>query len=179
MRVLRITDRLHQKETPSIRMGFSFWLWQHASQLPSVVMRPTSVARWVKAPARCRWQMQCRGFECRGRQMPRSTADAGRCRAPQTGTSNNAFGVVHLKTTRREGSTWPRSVCNAAARRQGAHREPQQDVGSISDTPRVQALAMDDWLGGTYAGSEASRCPASATRKEKDHPTGRSFFLYL
>ena len=39
-------------------------------------------------------------------------------------------------------------------------RAPQQGVGSISETPRVQALATDDWFGGTYAGSEASRCPA-------------------
>ena len=39
-------------------------------------------------------------------------------------------------------------------------------VGSISDTPRVQALATDDWFGGTYAGSEASRCPPPATKKK-------------
>ena len=35
-------------------------------------------------PERRRWRMQRRRRVCRGRQMPRSAVDAGRCRAPQT-----------------------------------------------------------------------------------------------
>lgn len=39
-----------------------------------------------RAGLRCRWQMQQDSGLCSGRQMPRSAVDAGRCRAPQTGS---------------------------------------------------------------------------------------------
>ena len=46
----------------------------------------------------------------RGRQMPRSTVDAGRCRAPQQGSDPTAAGGGE-----REGSEWPRSIADEAA----------------------------------------------------------------
>ena len=48
---------LCQKETPSIRMGFSFWLWQHASHLPSGYVSDER-SSLGKRGERCQWQVK-------------------------------------------------------------------------------------------------------------------------
>ena len=57
----------NQKETPSIRMGFSFWLWQHASHLPSLCYVSDERSSLGKRGERCLTAEAATRAQCSGR----------------------------------------------------------------------------------------------------------------